>query len=422
MCYTIIRMKKYVQILCIMSYSNLHSAKRKIAMNFKKYIRIIALTLAMIITLCACSGDDTASSDANSSLPYEKTEGEAKVGYIYDRPVSADSYTYMFEKSRKDLETALEVETCYVDNVTVSAFEDAVKALKNEGCNIIVSAYNGFANAAYSTAKKDKEIYILSYGGTAALSNLTCFQPKMYEPAYIGGTVAAYNSKTHKIGIVCDDVMYQSYAVMAAFVFGVQEIYKADETDVKIAYANTKEETEAGVDLLVAENCDVIFFYQPTDHGMYYCDSLGVKSIGFTMDVEYSAKNKGLMGYYLNWATFLTDTVRTCMYNNYESEVYVGGFKEAFVKVTDYTANCKDETDTIADTLYEYVRNGSAKIFVGEIRDNENRPRVGNNKVLSHKEILEVNYLVYGVHGAQNLIKPIETPPVPDLVVKYDFL
>lgn len=391
-------------------------------MKFRKYIRLIALTLAMLITLCACSGDGGTSSGDNSSLPYEKTEGEAKVGYIYDRPVSADNYTYMFEKSRRDLEIALEVETCYVDNVTVSAFEDAVKALKNEGCNIIISAYNGFANAAYSVAKKDKEIYILSYGGSSSLSNLTCFQPKMYEPAYIGGTVAAWNSSTHKIGIVCDDNMYQSFAVMAAFVFGVQEIYKANETDVRIVYANTNEETEAGVNKLVSENCDVLFFYQPSDYGMYYCDSLGVKSVGFTTDVEYSAKNKGLMGYYLNWATFITDTVRTCMYDNYESEVYVGGFKEAFVKVTDYTDKCKDETDTIADTLYEYVRNGQAKIFVGEIRDNNKIARVGNNKTLSHKEILEVDYLVYGVLGAENLIKPVENPPVPDMVVKYDFI
>ncbi|MBP3921424.1 MAG: BMP family ABC transporter substrate-binding protein [Ruminiclostridium sp.] len=391
-------------------------------MKFKKYIRLIAISLAMIFTLCACSGDGGTPSGENSSLPYEKTEGEAKVGYIYDRPVAADNFTYMFEKSRKDLETALEVETCYVDNITVSAFEDAVKALKNEGCNIIISASNGFANAAYSVAKKDKDIYVLSYGGTASLSNLTCFQPKMYQPAFIGGTVAAYNSNSHRIGIVCDDIMYQSYAVMAAFVFGVQEIYKADETDVRIVYANTNEETEAGVNKLVSENCDVIFFYQPSDYGMFYCDSLGVKSIGFTSDVEYSAKNKGLMGYYLNWATFITDTVRTCMYDNYEPEVYVGGFKEAFVKITDYTSKCKDETDTIADTLYEYVRNGSAKIFVGEIRDNDNRARVGNNKVLTHKEILEVDYLVYGVLGAENLIKPVEKPPVSDMVVKYDFM
>ncbi len=389
-------------------------------MKLKKYIKLIALMMAMIFTLCACSGGETSE---ESSLPFEpQTQGEAKVGYIYDRPVAADNYTYMFEKSRKDLEIALEVETCYVDNITVSGFEAAVTTLKNEGCNIIVSAYNGYANAAYSVAKKDKEIYILSYGGTASLSNLTCFQPKMYQPAYISGTVAAYNSDTHKIGVVCDDNMLQSFGVMAAFVFGVQEVYKADETDVRVIYANTNEETEEGVNQLISEQCDVIFFYQPTDYGMFYCDSLGVKSIGFTNDVEYSAKNRGLMGYYLNWATFITDTVRTCVYNNYEPEVFVGGFKEAFVKITDYTDNCKDETDSIADTLYEYVKNGNAKIFEGEIRDKDNRARVGKGAVLSHTEILGIDYLVYGISYSKNLIKPVENPPVSDMVVKYEFM
>lgn len=399
-----------------------YARKGMIFMKLKKYIKLTALMLITAFTLCACTGDGGASIGESTSLPYEKIEGEAKVGYIYDRPISADNYTSMFEKSRKDLEVALEIETCYVDNVTVSAFEDAVKALKNEGCNIIVSAHNGYANAAYSVAKKDKDIYILSYGGTNSLTNLTCFQPKMYQPAFLSGTVAAWNSDSHRIGIVCDDNMLQSFSVMAAFVFGVQEIYKVDETDVRIAYANTEEETREGVDKLVGENCDVIFFYQSTDYGMYYCDSLGVKSIGFTTDVEYSAKNHGLMGYYLNWATYLTDTVRTCMYNNFDAEVYIGGIKEAFVKVTDYTSKCKDETDTIVDTLYEYVKNGSAKIFEGEIRDKEGRPRVGNGTVLTHKEILDIDYLVYGVYDSKNFIKPIDVPPVSDMIVKYDFI
>ena len=87
--------------------------------------------------------------------------------------------TFMFEKSRKDIETALGLETCYVDGVAVSQFENAVKALKNEGCSIIVSASHVFANSALSYAKKDKDVYILSYGGTASLTNLTTFRPKL---------------------------------------------------------------------------------------------------------------------------------------------------------------------------------------------------------------------------------------------------
>lgn len=283
------------------------------------YIKLLALSMAAVLTLCACSGDNASSSD-DSSVPDYVVDTSAKVGYVYNEEVSHDNMTYMFEKSRKDIETALGLETCYVDGVAVSQFENAVKALKNEGCSIIVSASHVFANSALSYAKKDKEVYILSYGGTASLTNLTTFRPKLYQPSFICGTVAAWNSSSHKIGIVADDLMYSSNGVINAFILGIQQIYKERETDVEIIYAETKAQTESAVNTLENRGCDVIFSYQSDDYCMYYCDSIGMKSIGFTSDMAYSAPKYGLVGYYLNWATYITDTVRTCISDNFMAE------------------------------------------------------------------------------------------------------
>lgn len=330
--------------------------------------------------------------------------------------------TFMFEKSRKDIETALGLETCYVDGVAVSQFENAVKALKNEGCSIIVSASHVFANSALSYAKKDKDVYILSYGGTASLTNLTTFRPKLYQPAFICGTVAAWNSSSHKIGIVADDLMYCSNGVVNAFILGIQQIYKERETDVEIIYAETKAQTETAVNTLEGKGCDVIFSYQSNDYCMYYCDSIGMRSIGFTNDMAYSAPKYGLVGYYLNWATFITDTVRTCINDNFMAEVYVGGFSEAFVKLTPYSATCKKETLTIADTLYDYVKKGKAKIFEGEIRDKDGLARVGAGATLDDMQVLAMDYLVYGVTYIDNIIDPVPNPTTSDLIVKKEYV
>ena len=388
--------------------------------NLLKYIRFAALAMAVVMALCSCSGEDAGSSGESSQVYLENTG--AKVGYVYNQEVSRDNMTYMFEKSRKDIETVLGLETCYVENVAVSQFENAVKALKNEGCSIIVSASHVFANSALSYAKQDKDVYILSYGGTASLSNLTAFQPKLYQPAFICGTVAAWNSSSHKIGVVADDMMYSSNGVINAFILGIQQIYKERETDVEIIYAETKQQTETAVNTLEERGCDVIFSYQSDDYCMYYCDSIGMKSIGFTNDTEYSAPKYGLVGYYLNWATYITDTVRTCIYDNYLPEVYTGGINEAFVKLTAYSSACKKETITISDTLYDYVKKGKAKIFEGEIRDKEGLARVGAGKVLSHNEITSMDYLVYGVTYAASLIEPIENPVSSDLSVKTEYI
>ena len=385
-----------------------------------KYIRLAALAMAVTLALCACSGADESSSEESSQAYVENTG--AKVGYIYNLEASRDNMTYMFEKSRKDIETALGLETCYVDCVAVSQFENAVKALKNEGCTIIVSTSHVFANSALSYAKQDKDVYILSYGGTASLSNLTTFQPKLYQPAFVCGTVAAWNSSSHKIGVVADDMMYCSNGVVNAFILGIQQIYKERETDVEIIYAETKQQTETAVNTLKEKGCDVIFSYQADDYCMYYCDSIGLRSIGFTNDTEYSAPKYGLVGYYLNWATFITDTVRTCINDNFLPEAYIGGINEAFVKLTPYSAACKKETITISDTLYDYVKKGKAKIFEGEIRDKDGLARVGSGGVLEHAEILSMDYLVYGVTYMASLIEPIDNPLSSDLTVKTEYV
>ena len=379
--------------------------------KFSFYIKLIALAMAAVMTLCACSGDNASSNDS-SSVPNYAPDTSAKVGYVYNEEVSRDNMTYMFEKSRKDIETALGLETCYVDGVAVSQFENAVKALKNEGCSIIVSASHVFANSALSYAKKDKEVYILSYGGTASLTNLTTFRPRLYQPAFICGTVAAWNSTSHKIGIVADDLMYCSKGVINAFIRGIPQII----------YAETKAQTETAVNTLEGKGCDVIFSYQSNDHCMYYCDSIGMKSIGFTNDMAYSAPKYGLVGYYLNWATYITDTVRTCINDNFIAEDYIGGFSEAFVKLTPYSSACKKETITIADTLYDYVKKGKAKIFEGEIRDKDGLARVGAGATLDDLQILTMDYLVYGVTYMENMIDPVPNPITSDLTVKTEYV
>ena len=234
--------------------------------------------------------------------------------------------------------------------------------------------------------------------------------------------MAAWNSSSHKIGIVADDLMYGSNGVINAFILGIQQIYKERETDVEIIYAETKAQTESAVNTLESRGCDVIFSYQSDDYCMYYCDSIGMKSIGFTSDMAYSAPKYGLVGYYLNWATYITDTVRTCINDNFLAEDYIGGFSEAFVKLTPYSSTCKKETITIADTLYDYVKKGKAKIFEGEIRDKDGLARVGAGATLDDMQILTMDYLVYGVTYVDNIIDPVPNPTNSDLTVKTEYV
>ena len=114
--------------------------------------------------------------------------------------------------------------------------------------------------------------------------------------------------------------------------------------------------------------------------------------------------------------------MRTCINDNFMAEVYVGGFSEAFVKLTPYSATCKKETLTIADTLYDYVKKGKAKIFEGEIRDKDGLARVGAGATLDDMQVLAMDYLVYGVTYIDNIIDPVPNPTTSDLIVKKEYV
>lgn len=139
MCYNYIRYNEIAVKSDFIAVLSDFSGGRFKLKKLSRYIKLLALAMSAVLTLCACSGDG-ASSGESSSAPDYSLDTSAKVGYVYNEEISRDNMTYMFEKSRKDIETALGLETCYVDGVAVSQFENAVKALKNEGCSIIVSA------------------------------------------------------------------------------------------------------------------------------------------------------------------------------------------------------------------------------------------------------------------------------------------
>ena len=107
--------------------------------------------------------------------------------------------------------------------------------------------------------------------------------------------------------------------------------------------------------------------------------------------------------------------------------LYVGGAAQKLlgqygVKTIGQLAACKKETLTIADTLYDYVKKGKAKIFEGEIRDKDGLARVGAGATLDDMQVLAMDYLVYGVTYIDNIIDPVPNPTISDLIVKKEYV
>lgn len=387
--------------------------------------RIMAALLCgfMLMSMTACSGGDPAETTVDPESTAETTVDpskplELKVGFIYNDTVANSTVSPVFELARKEIATALGVETCYMENVLVSDFTQAVDKMEQAGCNVIVSGSHKFINSVKKLSRTNTDTKFICFGGNATLSNMTTFDPKLYQPAHICGTVAAYNSTANLLGIVADPNMYNVCAIIDAYILGAKTIL-GTETDVRLNTANStsESETKTAIDNLVSQGCDVIMLYQSSTYGIKYCESIGVKVVTFACNAPDLAPNSYLTGFYYNINTYLVDVVSKIMYRSFTAELFQEGLKSGAVRMSSLAAGVKDGTKDITSALYKLIEADTTNIFSGELKDNTNTIQVQKGSYLSHTLINAIDWIEKSV----TVINDYTNPILEDNLVSSDF-
>lgn len=408
----------------------------------KKYFSIFILILCCVFTLSACGddaaaiGDSAISSDgigsdgiSSDGIASDGTgsDGEnlaqpiyVKMGFIYSGNVQTGTLNVIFETARQQVEKALGVETCYIENVLVADFEEAVSILtENEKCNVIVSCSNRFANTVQKVAKEAVDTKFISFGGENTASNLTAFEGQLYQPANVCGIIAAYNSDNNTIGIVADPGAYSSYAIIDSFILGAKEITEA-KTDVRLNWARSEshDEIETAIDNLILQGCDVIMCYTGDTYAIEYCEKRGVKVIGDAYNMPELAPTQYLSGFFYQLNTYMVDVTRSIQYRNFTPSKYTEGLRAGAVRLCATSENCLDGTTDITNALYEIVRTGKSYIFAGEIKDSTGAIVVTKGSHLAHSQIVSIGWLEQSVQKINDYVTPVLEPVSSDFIVK----
>lgn len=402
----------------------------------RKWISLL-MTGAMLLTLSGCNKepevtDDpalTAATDENGNpvtdaegnlVPAEPVEEEVyKVGFLYNNEVSDGATNAIFENAREQIEKALAIETCYIENVLVSDIPAAVRELQDNGCNIIVSCSARFANSIAKEANASADTYYISFGGDSSGPNYSSFGGELYQTANVCGIAAAYNTDTNALGIIADPSSYNVYGIIDAYVLGAKEIWGA-QTDVRLnwVWSDNDEQIQASIDDLVAQGCDVIMCYTESDTGVKYCEELGVKVIANSCNIPELAPENYLTGFFFNASTFVVDTVRAIKADNFISSVHSGGIAAGTARLIDFSPICREGTDTIATKLYDYVKSGQAHVFTGEIKNRDYKVMVEKGQQLGFSSIREIDWLILGINKVGDFTTIIESPTPSDMVIK----
>lgn len=377
-----------------------------------KLLKGIAAALALCVTigLTGCSGETSSESSSDSSSVEEETI-PVKVGYIFHDKADDGGVTGQFNHQRQKAARRCDVETVYIEDVSVQDFESAVKALVSDGCTEIVSCSPTFTNVLSSISGRYMNVKFINYGATSiGTANVFSYTETAYQGAYVAGIAAAYNSKTQKVGLVADPELLYTYATTNAAALGVRMVF-ANGT-LCVAGATEDNEIKQAVDALLAEGCDVIITYTESPYAADYCEQKGVKFIG---NLDYTGsedkyKNM-LMYYYAKRDSLFVSQFKQLKMDTWEPDVYKGSMSNGIINISQAQSCADKRTQDIIDEIVPLLTSGKAYIFSGEIKDTLGNVRYMQTDTMTENQIYSMDWYVLGVQAVGNFRKPQTSSP-----------
>lgn len=389
----------------------------------KRISAALALFLALGTAGCKGGSSPDAATDetqtAQTTQTEETTEEKApsKVGFIFNSDVDS-GYTAQLNAQRLKAAEHSDISTCYIENVSITDFEGAVKALAADGCDYIVSASPVYDSSLTSVASKYMNVSFIGLGRATNSFNIYACTAQPFQAAYTAGMAAAYNSESEKIGIVADPDMLYATPVVNAAALGMQLVYK--DAVMTTAFATKDSEVEAAVDALADAGCDVIICYTESARTADRCEELGVSYISsLDCGADASSRKHLLMYFTTTYESFLLSQYKQISLHTWISQSYTGTTANGCINISAVQPAAKDGTQDIINALLPKLSNGSVYIFEGQLKDTSGTVRYMKNTVMPTEDIYSMTWYVQGVSVIDNFRQPITDLPTNDFEIKY---
>ena len=367
----------------------------------KSIAAALALCTAMLaFTACSGSGDTSGTAEGTGEATVDTTEAEpaAKIGFIYNGTVDGNSFTADINTQRIKAQQYSNIESEYIENVSVTDFAKAVKMLVEDGCTHIVSGSPVFAHSMNPVSQQYMNINFIDYGSSMRSVNIYAYTEAVYQGAYVA--------------------MLYTVQVVDAAALGTQIVYSTAQLVTATAHADS--EIDKAVDALAAQGCEVIISYTASGETVDYCGKKGIKVIG---NLDYTADSADhdtmLMYYYSSRDSFYLSQYKAMQLDTWQPESYMGTLGNGVICISDALPAAKDGTQDIMNTLVPKVSTGAAYIFAGQLEDINGSIKQRDDAMMATSEILNLSWYVKGVDNSlDSFIESKDTVESEELVIK----
>ena len=387
------------------------------------WMRFLAAALSLTIAFCftGCGGEDDPSSESSDVSGGDDEQEEIhKVGYIFREKISDGGFAAQINEQRVRAANRSSTETCYIDGVTLTDFETAVKKLSDAGCTDIVSCSPAYANLLNSMARNYLDLEFISFGALNEGLNISAYSESTYQGAYVAGLVADFNSKSKKVGVVVDEGLASIKAVINAVELGSQ-INQDGGATVYAASAEKRSDIEEAVDALIGKGCDVIVCYTNSEYSADYCQKKGVKFIGC---LDFSGRedqySNMLMYFYCQRDSYFLAQFKSMKMGTWTTQEYIGDMSNSIINVSPALKAAADNgTNELIEAIVPYLTSGAALVFEGPLRDTNGTLKYLETDILTDAEIASMNWYVEGVEVVGDFRDPNYNVSSGDMEIKY---
>jgi basic membrane protein A len=345
-----------------------------------------------------------------STLPFQLAQAAGEkitVGFIY--PGARDDYGYIQAHSQAAaaLKKTPGVKVIEEENVPeTAAVQKTMEAMiVQDGASLIFPTSYGYLDPhVLKVAEKYPKVQFAHCGvrGKGAFpANVGSFWGLFEQAAYVDGIVAAFMTKSKKLGWVAAKPVPQVLIDINAFTLGAQSVDPSITTHVIFTgdWSLPIKEAEAA-NSLIDQGCDILTCdCQSPRTTVETAERRGVMSVGNYVSLAKLAPKGFLTGTEWNWATPYGAYVKAVQAGKPMVGYVRGGLKEGFVKNSAYGPAVSPAAKAKADATRARMLAGDFPIFKGPLKDNKGGVAIAAGAVSDQAALDSMNYLVAGVVG-----------------------
>lgn len=330
-------------------------------------------------------------------------DSKLKVGFITNGPINDWGYNYSHNQGRLLLEHELgnQVETTIAENIPETAdAERIMERMIRAGVKLVIATSFGYQDTVYKLAQKYPEVQFAQAWGFKSRPNIGLYSANMYEAWYVMGVVAGMMTKSNKLGIVAAHPIPPMKWQINAYVLGARSVNPKVTAsvvfinhwfDATLASEATASLIEQGADIVIGVLDNSVAVAQTAE-------KKGAYLIGHNADLTRFAPTRILTGTEWLWGNLYINIVKDVLAKKpLDGKQYTGGLAEKYVGFTAFSSLVPESVRKAAEEVSDKIRSGQKAVYAGPIKDNKGNLQVKEGEVLTHEQVMGMDWLAEGV-------------------------